>query len=150
VSAGPFLTISLWQPWASLVVLGAKHYETRIWKYPQDYRGRRVGIHAAKDSRYLSLIRTEPFASALANAPWQTPCPLGAILGSAVLGQAQVAVAANVPLIERQFGDFGPGRWAWEMLEPKIFDVPIPYKGRQGFFYSDLEAAQKQSLFDGQ
>jgi hypothetical protein len=37
--------ISLWQPWASLVAVGAKRIETRGWATA--YRGR-LGIHAAK------------------------------------------------------------------------------------------------------
>lgn len=37
--------ISLWQPWATLIAIGAKKIETRHWK--TDVRGR-VAIHAAK------------------------------------------------------------------------------------------------------
>ena len=37
--------LSLWQPWASLIAIGAKHIETRHWK--TDYRGP-IAIHAAK------------------------------------------------------------------------------------------------------
>ena len=38
-------TITLWQPWASLVVHGYKRWETRSWRTP--YRGW-LAIHAAK------------------------------------------------------------------------------------------------------
>ena len=37
--------LSLWQPWASLVVIGAKRFETRSW--PTNYRGPLL-IHAAQ------------------------------------------------------------------------------------------------------
>jgi hypothetical protein len=37
--------LSLWQPWASLVVAGTKHWETRSWS--TDYRGL-LAIHATK------------------------------------------------------------------------------------------------------
>ena len=37
--------ISLWQPWASLIALNLKQYETRSWGAP--YRGK-LAIHAAK------------------------------------------------------------------------------------------------------
>src|SRR5262245_18042005 len=37
--------LSLWQPWASLIAIGAKKIETRSW--PTNYRGL-VAIHAAK------------------------------------------------------------------------------------------------------
>ncbi len=36
--------ITLWQPWASLVALGLKRFETRSW--PTNYRGKLL-IHAA-------------------------------------------------------------------------------------------------------
>ena len=42
--------LSLWQPWASAIAVGYKHYETRSWK--TDYRGW-LGIHAAKTKRGL-------------------------------------------------------------------------------------------------
>ena len=37
--------ITLWQPWASLIVYGHKHIETRSW--PTKYRGW-LGIHASQ------------------------------------------------------------------------------------------------------
>lgn len=40
--------LSLWQPWASLVAIGAKTIETRSWS--TSYRGP-LAIHAAKTSR---------------------------------------------------------------------------------------------------
>jgi len=36
--------ITIWQPWASLIAIGEKQYETRSWK--TDYRGP-IAIHAA-------------------------------------------------------------------------------------------------------
>src|SRR5690606_17299582 len=41
----PMKALSLWQPYASLIAVGAKRYETRHWK--TDYRGP-IAIHAAK------------------------------------------------------------------------------------------------------
>lgn len=40
--------ISLWQPWASLVAVGAKPYETRSWAPPEALIGQPIAIHAAK------------------------------------------------------------------------------------------------------
>jgi activating signal cointegrator 1 len=37
--------ISLWQPWATLIALGEKKFETRSWL--TNYRGQ-IAIHAAK------------------------------------------------------------------------------------------------------
>jgi activating signal cointegrator 1 len=41
------LAISLWQPWASLLVSGHKRVETRSWFPPESVRGRWVAVHGA-------------------------------------------------------------------------------------------------------
>lgn len=68
--------LTLTQPWASLVALGAKRIETRSWF--TNYRGR-IAIHAAKtlnglvrgpvaeqEAAFWQLCKTRPFAEALA------------------------------------------------------------------------------------
>ena len=40
--------ITLWQPYATLLVRGVKRHETRSWTMPQSLHGRRTAIHAAK------------------------------------------------------------------------------------------------------
>jgi activating signal cointegrator 1 len=40
--------LSLTQPWASLVAIGAKKLETRSWPCPQNLIGQRIAIHASK------------------------------------------------------------------------------------------------------
>lgn len=56
--------ITLMQPWASLIALGAKRYETRSWK--THYRGP-LAIHSSRDFSKASraLCHCEPFAR-----PW--------------------------------------------------------------------------------
>ena len=41
-------TISLWQPYASLIAAGEKTIETRGWAPPKGVMGQRIAIHAAK------------------------------------------------------------------------------------------------------
>ena len=59
--------LSLLQPWASLVAIGAKLYETRTWRTP--HRGE-IAIHASrtmgKDAR--RLLTEEPFLEVLVSA----------------------------------------------------------------------------------
>lgn len=38
--------ITIWEPWASLIAIGAKPYEFRGWAAPKAMIGRRIGIHA--------------------------------------------------------------------------------------------------------
>jgi hypothetical protein len=41
----PALTI--WQPWATLVIADCKPYEFRTWPAPRHLWGKRIAIHAA-------------------------------------------------------------------------------------------------------
>ncbi len=56
--------LTLTQPWATLVAIGAKRIETRSWK--TNYRGK-LAIHAAKTVREeeLDLCYSDPFREAL-------------------------------------------------------------------------------------
>lgn len=40
-------TITIKQPWASLIVEGIKDIENRTWKCPKKYIGKRVLVHAS-------------------------------------------------------------------------------------------------------
>ena len=83
--------LTLTQPWAALVAIGAKHIETRSWA--TSYRGP-LAIHAAKGigsvggaMGLMSLCRTEPFRAALlAGGILGTPLlPRGAIIATCEL-----------------------------------------------------------------
>ena len=51
----PALTI--WQPWATLIVAGAKPYEFRGWCPPKFYIGKRIAIHAGARPMRMAEIR---------------------------------------------------------------------------------------------
>lgn len=73
--------ISLWQPWATLVAVGAKHIETRSWG--TRYRGP-VAIHAARTTVQLNALRECPhFHAVLASGV--IGFPLGEIIATAHL-----------------------------------------------------------------
>jgi len=122
--------LSLTQPWATLIVSGAKAFETRSWT--TTYRGPLL-IHAAKgfpkDARYFA--QTEP---ALGQLPGKLP--LGAIIGKVTLKNIYRAeeIAPTLTPLERYYGDYAWGRWAWELTDAVVFDDPIPYKGALGLF----------------
>lgn len=100
--------ISLTQPWASLVSIGAKQIETRSWKTP--YRGTLV-IHAAKgfpsDARILCALQ-EPFRSVLMKAGFNVTgpnksnfLPLGAIIAV-----CELTAVHRIPLQQQHFARF--------------------------------------------
>ena len=82
------VALSLWQPWAYLVVTGAKKIETRTWK--TNYRGP-IAIHAAITFPPIakSFAREE---RALGRVPDQLP--FGAIIGAVTLTDVVPAMEA--------------------------------------------------------
>lgn len=53
--------LTIWQPWASLIMIGAKPYEFRGWQPPTRLVGQRMAIHAGarpvKEAEVRALIR---------------------------------------------------------------------------------------------
>ena len=129
--------LSLTQPWAQLIVSGAKKYETRSWT--TSYRGP-LYIHAAK--RFPAYARDYAL-EVYRNAAVLPDFPLGAIIGRAILKNIYRTedIVATLSDLERLYGDYTPGRWAWELPEAEMFETPIPYKGSLGLFEVTLLAA---------
>jgi hypothetical protein len=131
--------IALTQPWATLVIVGAKRLETRPWR--TRHRGR-IAIHASlafPDAARLLCTR-EPVRAALlralGHARW-ADLPCGALLGTVELLDCWPGDDVDLnalPEEERALGDFGPGRWVWELGDPRPLAEPIPFRGRLGLF----------------
>jgi len=126
--------ITLHQPWASLIIAGAKRFETRSWG--AEYTGLLV-IHAGKtllvdtqDKRFMGYLK----ASGIGDT---RKLPLGAALGVVWKGKCYRGESL-IPYIddrERAFGGFlGDDRVAWELKYPTAFAAPIPMKGAQGLW----------------
>ncbi len=62
--------ITLWQPWASLIAIGAKKIETRSWA--TKYRGP-LAIHAAIKAVEKPLYIDQRFIRLLQNAGYNKP-----------------------------------------------------------------------------
>jgi activating signal cointegrator 1 len=145
-------TITLHQPWATLVVIGAKTIETRSWS--TDWRGP-LAIHASKSFpwMYRELVNLPHFAEALRRAgyPSWEHLPLGV-----VLGQCRIKDCVRIPNIgvraaffrrhahdanERRFGDYTPGRFAWPLKDHYAYPDPYPARGFQRIWDWDWFAA---------
>jgi activating signal cointegrator 1 len=129
--------LSLWQPWASLWCSKRKVHETRHWRC--SHRGWLL-VHAAKRFETgfdlddpLRLILDDEFGER-----WTKELPTGALIGLVRVIDCLPTqtlsgdTAANDD--DRECGDFAPGRFAWKRDEFRVFDQPIPYRGRQGIF----------------
>lgn len=153
--------LSLWQPWGSLIMTGAKGNETR--SRPTSIRGI-IAIHAAKkvDVDAVKLLATEEFQNGLRpllrpgmKAVIMEHLPRGAVIGTAdlvdcvkVLGVITrrnpingaphlAAVLSNGREVcgkELAFGDYRPGRFVYVLRNAKPFKKPVPASGKQGFW----------------
>lgn len=136
--------ITIHQPWATLIALGEKQFETRSWA--TKYRGE-LAIHAGKKVE-KAVCQQEPFRSVLAKYGYtEENLPTGSIVArcqlkdclkvsygnSSVLALGGDTGNACIPIHgnEFHFGYFEPGRFAWEMNDIELLEKPIPVKGQQ-------------------
>lgn len=154
--------LTIWQPWASLVILRAKPYEFRRWNFadkPHLARliGRRIVIHAGARPPRLSEIddvleRIAEGESALDDKialPFLTRLRsrvetrdrdgagrlalLAAALGTAILGEPRNVV----DLFNDQVADsdrLDQHMYGWPLSDVQQFAEPIPAAGAQGFW----------------
>ena len=63
---------TIWQPWASLIMIGAKPYEFRSWKPPAWLVGQRMAIHAG--ARPVKAKEVKALVDALNGRTSEQPC----------------------------------------------------------------------------
>jgi activating signal cointegrator 1 len=126
--------ISLRQPWATLVVLGAKQYETRDWQTA--HRGL-LAIHASRSfpEPSAALCQQEPYRSVLLRAGYQSGAdlPRGALIGTVTVVEVHATEELDLSRLtaeELAFGDFGPHRFVWQLAEPRLLAKPIKIAGQ--------------------
>lgn len=143
--------ITLWQPWATLVAIGAKRFEFREWPAPRRLVGRRIAIHAGArkipktDLRELLVKLQSPRAAETGISPdlavplleqaLSTPTvfPLGAVVCTAGLGRPlrgeELSRAIGTTLLAG-----ADTNWGWPMLNVQALDPPVPARGDKGFW----------------
>jgi activating signal cointegrator 1 len=122
--------LSLTQPWATAMALGIKQWETRGW--PTRYRGP-IAIHAAKGfPRYAREFAEVEHT--LGRIP--SPLPFGAIVALGQLVECARAedVYTSVTALERLYGNYEAGRYAWRISGIVALPEPIPAKGALGLW----------------
>jgi hypothetical protein len=141
--------LTIWQPWASLIMAGAKPVEWRGWACPRWIVGQRIAIHAGSrparrdeiadiiariDDAETSLIAdvARPLLTRVHSGAW----PLSSVLGTAIIGTPIPVVAW---LMEHAPGFLDSNRvdhskFAWPLTDIERFEPPIPARGAQGFW----------------
>jgi len=151
-------TLTMTDPWGTLVALRAKKIETRSW--PTPHRGP-LAIHIAKTlPPEAAACCEEPlFRQALeaGGYRWQPDArgqndwglPLGQVVAVVWLDEvARITPAFQVEEPERSFGLFSPGRYAWIFSEVYRLAAPLRARGSLGVwewhppagFWSEIQA----------
>ena len=146
-TANEIRCITLYQPFASLIALGAKKIETRSWR--THYRGALL-IHAAKAfPRWArDLCNRGPFATVLREAGYAdlasvdpNRLPLGEILVACNLKHCVRIGTPGIDLPpaepERSFGDYTSGRYAWILTDVQPLRETISTTGSMGLWKPD-------------
>lgn len=157
--------LTVWQPWASLIMIGAKPFEFRSKSYFEYINppsaGMRIVIHAGarpvrpgevedlltrlgrlNDATGLIREKARPLLERIRAAHKYRLVPIGAGLGTVTIGKPRYAGE----IFGRQFGreisdsDRGEFNWAWPVSDPQPFDAPIEIRGMQGFWNWPLKA----------
>jgi len=146
--------LTIWQPWATLIAVGAKPYEFRGWRVPAYVCGQRIAIHAGARPvkpaevrallQYLTTGQTWrtglvadlalPLLTRLRDDPGCVP--LSAILCTGVIGEARSALD-----VAREFGGKindsdrdEYSNFAWPITEIEPLMPPQEARGAQGFW----------------
>lgn len=162
--------IVVWQPWATLIMIGAKPHEFRgnsYLKYINGPRkvGERIVIQAgARPVRPVEiedlLRRIEAERAGIGPIEERTGLvadiaydlllkvraahkyrllPLGMALGTVVLGEpVQSCDLFKMNVADSDRGNFN---WAWPVSDIQHFEPPIPMRGSQGFFDTNIGEA---------
>lgn len=148
--------LTIWQPWASLIIVGAKPYEFRKHRAGQATIGQRIVIHAGKmsvDREEVEFMRDaleqewHPEASELCLHPDKAipvleaflrgDLPMAAGLGTAIVGEPRlgpdIAAEFGIPRANDSNRD-EHANWGWPMLEVEAWPEPVPMRGMQGLW----------------
>jgi hypothetical protein len=138
--------LTVWQPWASLLVAGIKEYETRPWE--TQYRGW-LAIHAAKSTAGRTMAEEGvPIKQCIGRAGFAgfNDMPRGCVLGIVYLDLVVPTKGFQTStFLEMMLGNFAWGRFAWHIVPEMraVFDDPIPARGRQGLWNWDMPDSVK-------
>lgn len=132
--------ITIKQPYATLLALGYKKYETRSWQ--TTYRGK-LAIHAGKAIDKEACAQEE-IAELLREAGYHSwrDLPTGAVIAIGELTDCYRVLTQHkengiamtqtekIDGLAYRLGDFSVGRYAWEVQKIERLDKVVPCRGR--------------------
>lgn len=146
------MALSVPIPYATLLVVGAKKWETRSWPLPKTVVGRRavIATTARLDRAAVDLCRKPHVRRPLTEHGVRVGLLVTGLVPGAGIGTVRftrcLPALAVLDMIrcgetgapnEEKLGYYRNGMWAWEVEEPEVFDEPVPCKGYQRFWKWD-------------
>ena len=135
--------ITVYQPYASAIVWGLKHFECRSWHNAE--LGDLV-IHAGKKDTPTLRAKQHAIVDKLCNSKrkhnktlskiFSMELPRGAVVGKVTVTEIMLGPRA-IPLCDEfdlLLGKYDSDWWAWRLDYPEGFWNPIAYRGGQGFW----------------
>ena len=134
--------ISIWQPFATLVVKGYKVFETRTWAAPASVIGQRIGIASTKSIRpeqraHFNDEDFQGFYGRLGLPEKLEDLDHGFMLGTVIIDSVELMTPEFMDEVtneEMSYGWWQEGFFAWRLREPVMFPRPIPVRGAQGIY----------------
>jgi hypothetical protein len=139
--------LSIWNPYAILLVNGFKMNETRPFPCPPAIVGQRLYIASTKvitpaqrlvfaQEQFQEYYRQTGLPDKLEDMP--NGCLLGSVLihSSDIITEEDIEDTTEEELL---YGDYKPGRYCWRTRDPEVLDEPVPVRGQQGIW--NLNAA---------
>jgi activating signal cointegrator 1 len=128
--------LTILQPWADLIMSGAKRVENRTW--PTKYRGR-MYVHAGKSREALVTKTVDGVEVCIHTGKRVEDMRFGYVLGVVVVLDCIPieelrgnSVPSKYP--ELQAHQYAEGPFCWVLAENPVHIGPWPYKGAQGLF----------------
>lgn len=129
---------TVYEPFALATVLGIKHYETRSRR--TNIRGR-VAVHAGmKEMDAILKSFSETDRDKIIAMLHKPPLLDNILYRGGIIGTIEIVDCVSVEKVfrslteqERLLGDYSPGRFAWVLKNPIMFEEPIPARGKQGW-----------------
>jgi hypothetical protein len=148
--------LTVHQPYASLIVAGAKPFEFRKGRPPAALIGQRTVIHASARqidprtaSRLFVAVRDQALSSIIESSlapknalpilarawcPAGDPLPTAAGIGTVIIGEPvaakEIAERPGLPIADDE-----ADLWAWPMLSIERWLSPVAARGQQGFWH---------------
>ncbi|WP_458414545.1 ASCH domain-containing protein [Schinkia sp. CFF1] len=136
--------ITIKQPWATLIALGEKKFETRSWQ--TKYRGE-IAIHAGKTIDKGAFDEVAIMEALLRHGiKSKEELPTAAIIATVDLVECHKVTADYMSMYDEEkagtenglliegnewwFGDYTEGRYAWELTNLYVLPEPIQAKGQ--------------------